>query len=99
MADILVGIDHDVALAGLDREGRDLIHETSGLLRGFGLVLAGHGKFVLHITADLPMVGNVLGGLAHVVAVERIPKAIADHRVDVAHIAHLHAGTQVGAVG
>ena len=38
---ILVRIDNDIALAGLDHEGNDFIDKLAGLLRGFGLVLAG----------------------------------------------------------
>ena len=44
---ILVGIDHDVALAGLDRHRDDLVLEAAGLLRRLGLVLRGDGELVL----------------------------------------------------
>jgi hypothetical protein len=64
-----------VALAALDGEGDDLVGELPGLLRGLGLVLGGHGELVLLLAGDLPLVGDVLGGLAHVVAVEGVPKA------------------------
>ncbi len=77
----------------------DLVVELAGLLRGFGLVLRGDGEFVLLLAGDLPLLGDVLGGLAHVVAVERIPQAVADHRVDIHDIAHLVAGAQVGGMG
>ena len=81
-ADVLVLVDHDVALAGLDREGRDLVLEPAGLLRRLGLVLAGERELVLLLAADLPLPGHVLGGGAHVVAVEGVPEPVLDHRVD-----------------
>jgi hypothetical protein len=93
-------VDHDVALAGLDRDRRDLVGELAGLLRGLGLVLGGDGELVLHVAGDLPLLGHVLGGLAHVVAVERVPQPVADHRVDefqVAHLVALRAGRGMGA--
>jgi len=37
--------------------------------------------------------------LAHVVAVERVPQAVADHAVDVFHVAHFLALAQVGDMG
>ena len=99
MADVFVLVDHDVALAGLDGEGDDLVVEAAGLLRGLGLVLAGDGEFVLRLAADLPLLGDVLGGLAHVIAVEGVPQPVADHRVDVFHVAHLVAGAQMRGMG
>jgi hypothetical protein len=80
--------------------GDDLVGELAGLLRGLGLVLGGDGELVLHIAADLPLLGHVLGGLTHVVAVEGVPQTVADHRVDVFHVAHLlalRAGRGMGA--
>ena len=40
-------VDHDVALAGLDRHRRDLVLEPAGLLRGLGLVLRADRELVL----------------------------------------------------
>ncbi len=68
-------------------------------MRRFGLVLRGEGEFILRIAGDLPLVGDVFGGLAHVIAVERIPQAVADHRVDIFHIAHLVPGAQMRGMG
>ena len=98
MADVLVLVDDDVALAALDGEGDDLVVEPAGLLRRLGLVLAGDGELVLRLAADLPLLGDVLGGLAHVVAVEGVPEAVLDHRVDELHVAHLLPGAQVRGV-
>ena len=46
----------------------------------------------------LPLAGDVLGGVAHVVAVEGLPQPVLDHGVDEFEAAHLLAGTQIGAV-
>ena len=46
-ADVFVLVDDGVALAGLDRDGRDLVLEPAGLLRGLGLVLRGDRELVL----------------------------------------------------
>ncbi len=95
MADVLVLVDDDVALAGLDGDGDDLVLELAGLLRRFGLVLGGDGEGVLLVAGDLPLLGDVLGGVAHVIAVEGIPEAVLDHRVDELDVAHLVAVAQV----
>ena len=84
--------DHDVALAGFHGEGGDLVGELASLLGGFGLVLRGDGEFVLRVAADLPFLGDVLSGLAHVIAVEGVPKTVLDHRVDQFQVAHLLTG-------
>mmetsp|Transcript_26869 Transcript_26869/g.48588 ORF Transcript_26869/g.48588 Transcript_26869/m.48588 type:complete len:355 (-) Transcript_26869:254-1318(-) len=94
VADVFVGIDHDVALAGFHGERGDFVGEFAGFLRRFGFVLAGHGQFVLHFAGDLPLVGNILCRLAHVVAVERIPQTVADHGVDIFQIAHFVTGAE-----
>ena len=98
-ADVLVVLDHHVALAGRDRDRHDLVLEAAGLLGRLGLVLGGHRELVLLLAGDLPFLGDVLGGRAHVVAVEGVPQAVLDHRVDELHVAHLGAGAHVGGVG
>jgi hypothetical protein len=95
--DVLV-IDDGVALAALDGDGRDLVLELAGLLRGLGLVLRGDGELVLLLARDLPLAGDVLGGRAHVVAVEGVPQAVLDHGVDHLDVAHLGAVAQVRGV-
>ena len=95
---IFVGVDDDVALAGLHRDRRDLVLELAGLLRGLGLVLRGDRELVLLRAGDLPLAGDVLGGVAHVVAVEGVPQAVLDHGVDHLEVAHLHAVAQMRAV-
>ena len=98
MADVFVFVDDDVALAGFDGEGNDFIVELTSVLGGFRFVLGCQSEFVLHGAADLPLLGDVFGCLTHVVAVERIPQTVADHRVDVFHVAHLVTGAQVRGV-
>src|SRR5271165_4800853 len=95
---ILVSIDDRLATAGRDLDRHDLVLEPAGLLRRFGLGLRGGGEGVLLIAGDLPALGDVLCGVAHVIAVERVPEPIAYHRVDELGIAHLHAVAQVDAV-
>src|SRR5216683_2857647 len=65
-----IGVDDDVALARLDDDGRDLVLEPPGLLGRFRPVLRADREFILLLTGDLPLPGDVFGGVAHVVAVE-----------------------------
>ena len=95
---VLVGIDHHVALAALDGDRDDLVLELAGLHGRFGLVLRGGGELVLLLAGDLPLLGHVLGGRAHVVAVEGIPQPVADHGVDHLRVAHLDAVAQMHGV-
>jgi hypothetical protein len=93
MTNVLVILNHNIALAGLHRERGDLILELAGFLGSFCLVLGGNGELVLLLARDLPFLGNVLCGLAHMVAVERVPQAVLDHGVDHLVVAHFVAGT------
>ncbi len=95
MADVLVLVDDGVALAALDGHRRDLGIEAPGLLRRLGPVLRGDGEAVLVLAGDLPARGDVLGRLAHVIAVEGVPQAVLDHGVDEGEVAHLLAVAQV----
>jgi hypothetical protein len=45
--------------------------------------------------ADVALGGDVLGRLAHVIAVEGVPQPVLDHGVDQGEVAHLLAGAQV----
>ncbi len=96
--DIFVHIGHDVALPAADRDGDDLFLEPARLLRRLGLVLRSQRELVLLMAAQLPFRRDILGRLAHVVAVEHIHEAIADHGIDEFEIAHLGAGPQMSAV-
>ncbi len=91
MARIFIVADDDVALAGLDGDRDDLVLELAGLLRGFGLVLRGDRELVLLGAGNLILPGDVLGGVAHVVAVEGVPQPVLDHGVDELKVAHLDA--------
>src|SRR5439155_13261972 len=95
MADIFVLVDDDVALARGDRHGDDLVLDLARLLGGFRLVLRGDGELVLAVAGDLPLARDILGRIAHVIAVEGIPQAVLDHRVDHLEVAHLHAIAQM----
>ena len=52
-------------------------------------------ELVLLLAGDLELPGDVLGGVAHVVAVEGVPQPVLDHRVDHLEVAHLDAGAQM----
>src|SRR6516225_7246544 len=95
---MLVGVNDGLATAGCDLHRNDLVLEPAGLLRRFGLGLRRGGKGVRLVARDLPALGDILGGVAHVIAVERIPQPVAYHRVDEFGIAHLDAVPQVDAV-
>src|SRR5579864_2016329 len=95
---VLVGVDNDVALAAFDGHRRYLVLELSRLLRRFRFSLRRDGEFVLLLARDLPLPRDVLRGVAHVIAVERVPEAVLDHGIDHLEIAHLHAAAQMRAV-
>src|SRR5206468_9214261 len=76
-------------------DGDDLVLELAGLLSRLGLVLRENRELVLLRAGDLVLARDVLGGVAHVVAVEGIPQAILDHGVDQFDAAHLDAATQI----
>ena len=50
----------------------------------------------MRFTADVVFSHKVFGGNAHVVVVERIPQAIADHGVDDLTVAHAQTGAGTG---
>ena len=95
---IFVGVNDDVPLARLHRDGNDLVLELAGLLRGFRLVLRTNREFILLLARDLPLLGDVLRGVAHVIAVEGVPEAVLDHGVDHFQIAHLGPFAQMRAM-
>ena len=95
MLRVLIGVDDGIALAALDGHRHDFIGELTGFLRGFGFLLRAQGERVLLVTGQLPLACHVLGGVAHVIAVEGVPKAVFDHGVDQLATAHFHAVAQV----
>ena len=99
VADIFVGVHNRIAPAALHGDGDDLVLELARLPCCFRLVLAGDGKTILFLAGDLPLGGDILGGHAHVIAVEDVPQSVADHRVDQLHVAELLAGAQIGGMG
>ena len=68
------------------------------LLRRLGLVLRGERELILLLAAQLPFRRDIFGRLAHVVAVEHVRQAIANHGIDEFEIAHLGAAAQMSAV-
>ena len=95
---VFVRINHGLAFAGLDDDRDDFVGELTGFLGVFGLSLGMGGKGVLLVTGQLPFLGDVFGGGAHVIAVEGIPKAVLDHGVDHFGGAHFGAVTKIYAM-
>ncbi len=75
---------------------RDLVSEAPGLDCRHCLALRLGGKGVLLFTAEAVFVHQVFCGDTHVIVVERIPQAVADHAVDQLAMAHALAGTGRG---
>jgi len=99
VANILVLLDDHLLAPLRDGDRRDFVGEPTGLLRRLGFVLAGQGEGVLFVAAELPLLGDILGCCAHVVAVEGIPQAVFDHAVDQFQVAHLLTGAHMRHVG
>ena len=87
-AGTFVGVKDDVALLVLDDHGHDLVLERAGLDGSLGLGLALESKVVQIFTAQVPLVGHVLSGDAHVVVVEGVPQRVVDHGVHQFALAH-----------
>ena len=81
-ANIFVLIDGYIALAAFNGDGGDFCVKAASGLSGFGFVLTGGGKLVLLVTRDLPLLGDIFCRDAHMIGVEGIRQAIADHGVD-----------------
>ena len=64
--------DNRIAFSLRDRDRRDFLGKAPFILCLDGLVLRAHRKSVLIFARDAPLVGDILGGDPHVVAVERI---------------------------
>ena len=74
-----------------DRVGGDFVVELAGLLRGDGAAVRFDRELVLRFAADLPALGDLLGGQAHAVGDAEVFTAIEDvrrHRRLVAHHRH-----------
>src|SRR3546814_1708018 len=99
MARIFVGVDHRLALAGLDGDRHDLVLEAPAFLRRLGLVLRSGREGILLLAGDLPLLGDVLGGISPVVAVEGVPQAVLAHRVHPTKVALLLAVSDRTSVG
>ena len=79
-----------------DQNRRDFVHKTPGLNGFDGFALRGGGKGILVFATDAVLIHKVLCGDAHVVIIECIPQAIADHGVDDLAMAHAQAGSGAG---
>ncbi len=63
-----------------------------------GLGLRAEGELVLLVAGDLELRRDVLGGHAHVIAVEGVEQPVAQERVDELDAAHLGSVAQIGRV-
>ena len=75
-AGAFVGIKDDVALLVLDGDGNDLVLEGAFLDGLLSLQLAVVGEVVQILAAQVPLVGHVLSGDAHVVVVDTFSTAV-----------------------
>ena len=91
-----IDLELDDFLFDLHGNGDDFLIELAGLLGGFALLLAPRGELILHLAGDAVFLGNVLSGDAHVIIVERIPKAVLDHDVNKLAIVHSVAKARLG---
>src|SRR5215831_10640270 len=98
LADILIRIDHALALSLSDGDRNDFVPEFTGLTRSLGLVLRRNRETILLFARDLPFPSDVLGGDTHVVAVECVKQAVFQHRVGEIERTHLSACAQIGGV-
>ncbi len=85
-----------IALALGDQDRGDFINEAPGFDGGHGFLLRGRSEGILLLASQAVLLDQVLGGDAHVVIVERIPQAIADHGVDDLRVTHAQAGAGAG---
>ena len=91
LARVLVGVDRDGLFALLHLDGDDLVLELAGGDGGGGALLRAHGDFVLGLAGDLVLLGEVLGGDAHVLLAEGVAEQVEDAVFEGA-VAHAVAG-------
>ena len=106
---MLVGIDGDRLATLLHFDGHDLVLELAGGDGGVRALLRAHGDFVLRLARDFVLLGEVLGGDAHVLLAEGVAEEVEDavfedavaHPVAVAALADVvrHHRHVLGAAG
>jgi hypothetical protein len=89
---VLVGIEDDVALAGLHDDRHDLRLEATLGDGGGGAALRLDRQGILLFAADVPLLGQILCRDAHMTDTKRVGER-GDHHVDGLGIAHACAGT------
>ena len=84
-------------------DGNDFGGEAALAPGGCGFFVGEEREAILILAGDAVLLGDELGGLAHVEVVVDVPEAVVDHRVDCGGIPHTEAGArlreQVGSVG
>ena len=95
--DELIGGEHHSIAFFLGQQHRgDFVFELASRLRSGGFLLAGQRQRVLHIAADVVLLGHVFSGDAHVVLVVHIPQTVDDHAVNQLPVTHALAVPRVG---
>ena len=82
VADVFVLVDHRLALAGLHRHRRDLVLELPAFCAASALFCEAVANWSCSSRVIWYLLRDVLGGVAHVIAVEDVPQAVLDHGVD-----------------
>ena len=95
---VFVGIHNGITLAALYRDRSNLLRKTPGFLRSLGFLLRRSSKGILGLAGNGKLACDVLGGIAHVVAIESIPQPINDHAIDHFQGSEFLSITQVCAV-
>ena len=96
---IFIRINNRIAFAALNCDWGNFILELTRLLGCFSFLLTKGCELVLLFPCDLPFLCDILGGIAHVIAIKGIPQSVFDHRIDHRCIAHARARTKMHAVG
>ena len=96
---LVAGDDHRLALALRDLDRDDLVVEPAGLDGRHGPLLALERERVLALAADVPALGDVLGGLAHRVRVVPLGQARVDEPPAERRVGELAGAAVVGGLG
>lgn len=81
LGEVLVLVDDNLALAGLDRDGGDLVLEETLLPGLLSALVRAQALVVLHLTGDAELLGGVLGAVAHGELVVDVEESVNNERV------------------
>ena len=95
MLDEFVAVKKYGFFLALDFDRYDFILELAGFLRSFRLVLRSGGEFVLLLTGNVELLGDIFSRDTHVVLVIHIPQTIDDHGIGQLGITHAKAVARI----